>query len=107
MCWNYKQAPPYSVFTFNDIKFWTSPQELKVTSWEITASYADTFSLNKCLTKASRSFKSMESVLEQSDFIINERNIKLQYITPSIAKFNKRNLNLSHQYESPSNSNTG
>ena len=45
--------------------------------------------------------------LEQSDFIINERNMKLQYITPSIVKFNKRNLNLSHQYESSSNSNTG
>ena len=45
--------------------------------------------------------------LEQSDFIINERNLKLQYITPSIAKYQKRNLNLSHQYESQSNSNTG
>ena len=45
--------------------------------------------------------------LEQSDFIINERNLKLEYISPSIVKFNTRNLNLSHQYESPSNSNTG
>ena len=45
--------------------------------------------------------------LEQSDFIINERNVKLEYISPSIVKFNTRNLNLSHQYESPSNNNTG
>ena len=45
--------------------------------------------------------------LEQSDFIINARNLKLEYISPSIVKFNTRNLNLSHQYESPSNSNTG
>ena len=45
--------------------------------------------------------------LEQSDFIINERNLKLEYISPAIAKYQKRNLNLSHQYESPSNSNTG
>ena len=45
--------------------------------------------------------------LEQSDFIINERNLKLEYISPSIVKFNTRNLNLSHQYESSSNSNTG
>ncbi len=34
--------------------------------------------------------------LEQSDFIINEANLKLEYISPSIAKFNTRNLNLSH-----------
>ena len=45
--------------------------------------------------------------LEQSDFIINERNLKMEYISPSIVKFNTRNLNLSHQYESTSNSNTG
>ena len=45
--------------------------------------------------------------LEQSDFIINERNLKMEYISPSIVKFNTRNLNLSHQYESSSNSNTG
>jgi len=44
--------------------------------------------------------------LEQSDMVINGRNIKLQYISPSIVKFNTRNLNLSHRYESPSNSNT-
>ena len=44
--------------------------------------------------------------LEQSDMIINGRNIKLEYISPSIVKFNTRNLNLSHRYESPSNRNT-
>ena len=34
--------------------------------------------------------------LEQSDFIINDKVLKMEYITPSIVKFNTRNLNLSH-----------
>ena len=34
--------------------------------------------------------------LEQSDFIFNTHNLRLQYITPSPIKFNTTNLNLSH-----------
>ena len=35
--------------------------------------------------------------LEQSDFIFNNHNLRLQYITPSPVKFNTTNLNLSHK----------
>ena len=34
--------------------------------------------------------------LEQSDFIINSYNLRLQYITPSPVKYNSVNLNMSH-----------
>lgn len=34
--------------------------------------------------------------LEQSDFIFNAHNVRLQYITPSPIKYNTTNLNLSH-----------
>ena len=37
--------------------------------------------------------------LEQSDFIINDHNLKMEYISPSIVRFNTRNLNLSHQFQ--------
>lgn len=35
--------------------------------------------------------------LEQSDFIFNTHNVRLQYITPSPVKYNTTNLNLSHK----------
>lgn len=35
--------------------------------------------------------------LEQSDFIINSHNIRMQYIYPSPVKYNLENLNLSHK----------
>lgn len=35
--------------------------------------------------------------LEQSDFIFNAHNLRMQYITPSPVKYNTTNLNLSHK----------
>lgn len=35
--------------------------------------------------------------LEQSDFMFNEKNIKLEYVWPSPVKYDKINLNLSHK----------
>lgn len=35
--------------------------------------------------------------LEQSDFIINDFNVKMQYVYPSPVRYNKVNLNLSHE----------
>lgn len=35
--------------------------------------------------------------LDQSDFIINSYNVRMQYVYPSPVKYNSQNLNLSHQ----------
>lgn len=39
-----------------------------------------------------------EKGIDQSDFFINSKTIKLEYITPSPVKFNTRNLNTSHGF---------
>ncbi|MEL0255651.1 MAG: hypothetical protein VW930_06875, partial [Burkholderiaceae bacterium] len=36
--------------------------------------------------------------VDQSDFFINSKTVKLEYITPSPVKFNTRNLNTSHGF---------
>ena len=35
--------------------------------------------------------------LDQSDFFINEKNVRLQYLSPSPVRFQKINLNTSHK----------
>lgn len=57
-----------------------------------TAAYALTPSGAKKLLRAAE-----QHGLEQSDFIINARNVRMQYVYPSPAKYNKVNLNLSHK----------
>jgi len=37
-----------------------------------------------------------ERGLEQSDYIINDMNVKLEYCNPSPVRFNSRNLRTSH-----------
>lgn len=39
--------------------------------------------------------------LDQSDFMINNKVVRLQYLYPSPVKFNKNNLNLSHALDLP------
>lgn len=56
-----------------------------------TAAYMLTPSGAKKVLKAAE-----RNGLEQSDFIYNGSVLRLQYIAPSIVKFNTRNLNLSH-----------
>ena len=56
-----------------------------------TAAYAITpIGAKKLLTIA-------EKGLDQSDFLINSNNIKMQYLMPSPVQFNKINLNTSHK----------
>lgn len=57
-----------------------------------TAAYAITPSGAKKLLKAAEEYG-----IDQSDFLINEHNVRLSYISPSPVKFNTKNLNLSHK----------
>jgi GR25 family glycosyltransferase involved in LPS biosynthesis len=45
---------------------------------------------------AQKMLDALSSGLEQSDFIINSANVKLEYIFPSLVKYQDTNLNLSH-----------
>lgn len=58
-----------------------------------TAAYAISPKGAKKLLKAAE-----EIGIDQSDFFINSKTVKIEYITPSPVKFNEKNLNTSHGF---------
>ena len=58
-----------------------------------TASYAITPNGAKKLLDAADKYG-----LDQSDFFINSFNVEMNYIHPSLAKFNETNLQTSHGF---------
>jgi len=57
-----------------------------------TAAYAVSPAGAKKLLQAAESYG-----IDQSDFFINTYNVRIEYLSPSPVRFNKKNLNLSHK----------
>jgi len=89
--------PPYTMTPVNDLpsnyplKYYKNNQYKGCNMIAGTAAYIISPKGAKKLLNA------LSQGLDQSDFFINEKNVRLQYLSPSPVRFQKINLNTSHK----------
>jgi GR25 family glycosyltransferase involved in LPS biosynthesis len=89
--------PPYSMTAVNDLPSDYPLKYYKNNQYKGHNMIAGTAAYIISPKGAKKLLNALSQGLDQSDFFINSRNVRLQYLSPSPVRFQKVNLNTSHK----------